>query len=256
MYVFNAKNWKNRIVIYRIVYPQPPGTMPPPGHKCYLYTLCFTLFRLLGLGRLLGPLFAHSLLGHLVRRRIIAPLLFTLLLRLALAGNLLLAAPAPVAEVLLARAEPLELEPRRLDQPADAPVVLAVAVVVAELEQAVRLPRLHARHLEGDARGRQLGGGGLLADRVRRHVEAALALGVRRVGQDVVLVEDDANVFAVRVPGRVAVVLDVARRRGVDGVVAAHVAVLAGPPERAALLVEDVAGNDELVCQGEVSPTR
>ena len=50
--------------------------------------------------------------------------------------------------------------------------------------------------------------------------------------------------------GRVAVVLDVARRRRVDGVVAAHVAVLAGPPVCSALFVDDVAGNDELVCRG------
>lgn len=82
---------------------------------------------------------------------------------------------------------------------------------------------------------------------MRRHVEAALALRVLRVGKDVGLVEDDANVFAVWVLGWVAVVFDVAGCHGVDGVVAAHDAVFAGPPVRSALLVEDVARDDILI---------
>lgn len=225
-------------LIYRIICPRS-------GPR-YFYTCspALSLFRPLRLDRLLGRLLAHGLLDVLER---IVALLLALGLGLALARELPLPTPASVAQPLLARAEALRLEARGDGQAADAPVVLAVAVVVAQLEQAVRLAGLHARHLEGDARRRELGRGGGLADRVRRHVEAALALGVLRVGEHVVLVEDDANVFAVGVARRVAVVLDVARRRRVDGVVAAHVAVLAGPPVCSSLLVEDVAGDDELV---------
>lgn len=43
--------------------------------------------------------------------------------------------------------------------------------------------------------------------------------------------------------GRVAVELDVAGLRGVDGVVATHAAVVAGEPVRAALAEDDVAWN-------------
>lgn len=82
---------------------------------------------------------------------------------------------------------------------------------------------------------------------MRRHVEAALALRVLRVGQHVGLVEDDADVFAVRVLGWVTVVFDIAGGHGVDGVVAAHDAVFAGPPVRSALLVEDIARDNILI---------
>lgn len=141
-----------------------------------------------------------------------------------------------------------------LDQPSDAPVVLTVRVVVSQLQDAGWLrgralgrPGRGPHNLRGDARGRDGGRLDGLGDGVRRHVELALAFGVRRVGEDVVLVEDDANVFPVRVARGIAVVFDVARGHGVDRVVAAHDAVFAGPPEGAALLVDDVAGDDILV---------
>lgn len=71
------------------------------------------------------------------------------------------------------------------------------------------------------------------------------------VGQGIGLVEDDTDVLAVRMSDGIAVVLDVAGRHGVDRVVTAHNAVLAGPPVGASLLVEDVAGDDELVCRSK-----
>lgn len=46
---------------------------------------------------------------------------------------------------------------------------------------------------------------------------------------------------------RIAVVLDVARLRRVDGVVAAHAAVVAREPVRASLSEDDVAGNHVLL---------
>jgi len=47
--------------------------------------------------------------------------------------------------------------------------------------------------------------------------------------------------------GRVAVVLDVAVYRRVDGMIAAYDGVFAGMPDGTALLVDDVAGDDILV---------
>lgn len=48
-------------------------------------------------------------------------------------------------------------------------------------------------------------------------------------------------------PLGIAIVLDVARFGGVDGVVAAHAAVVAGEPMRAPLPEDDVAGDDVLL---------
>ena len=104
------------------------------------------------------------------------------------------------------------------------------------------LPAPH--HLRRQARGRELGLGRGGHDGGGDHAEAALAHGVGRVGQLVFLVEDDADVLALGVAGGIPVVLDVAGLEGVDGVVAAETAVLAGVPYGAALLVDDVAGDD------------
>lgn len=150
-------------------------------------------------------------------------------------------------EPLLPRPEPLGPQARRLDQPSDAPVILAVAVIRPQLEQSIRFAGLHASHFKGNARGRQGRLLGRCSDGEGSHVEAALAFRVLRVGQGVRLVEDDADVFAIGVEGRVAVVFDVAGGHGVDGVVAAHDAVFTGPPVRAPLFVDDVAGDDILV---------
>ncbi len=59
--------------------------------------------------------------------------------------------------------------------------------------------------------------------------------------------ERNANVLPLRVQRRVLVVLDVARLRGVDSVVATHAAVGAGEPVRAALAEDDVARYDILI---------
>ena len=194
-------------------------------------------------------LLLQSLLAQLLRHldALIPAHLLPLLGRLLLPLNLPLAPPPPVPEVLLPRPELLDLQPRRLHQPSNPPVVLPVAVVLPQPQQAVGLALLHTRDLERDATGRERGLLGLLLDGVRRAAEASLALRVRRVGQHVVLVEGDADVLAVRVARRVAVVFHVAGRHGVNGEVAAHDAVLAGPPMRASLLVDDVARDDELV---------
>lgn len=117
-----------------------------------------------------------------------------------------------MSEPLLSGAELLHLERRRLDQATDAPVILAVAVVGAQLQETVGFALFDTCYLEGNAGWRDSGCLGLCADVVCRHVEAALALGVLRVGERVLLVEDDANVFAVGVLGWVAVVFDVAGR--------------------------------------------
>lgn len=71
------------------------------------------------------------------------------------------------------------------------------------------------------------------------------------VRQGVVAFKGDANVLAVGVPVRVAVVLDVAGDGGVDGVVAAKNGVFAGVPDRASLLVDDRSGEDILFWRGK-----
>lgn len=215
--------------------------MPAPAALQISASMLFVLLSSL-LGRFLGRLLANSL--DALRLSTLRPLC----LRLPLALELPLPPPPPVPKPLLPGSKPLRPQSRRLGQPSDAPVVLAVAVVGPQLQDPVRLPGLDASHLKGDPRGRQGGLLGRRADGKGRHVEAALALSVLRVRQRVSLVEDNANVFAVRVQRRVAVVLDVARGHGVDGVVAAHDAVLARPPVRASLFVDDVARDDILVC--------
>lgn len=78
--------------------------------------------------------------------------------------------------------------------------------------------------------------------------ELAPARFLLRVRQLVLLVEGDANELAIGVYGRVAVVLYVARGGGVNGVVAPAEGIFACVPDGAALLKNDVAGDDELVC--------
>lgn len=96
------------------------------------------------------------------------------------------------------------------------------------------------RELGLDLRGRDGGGD---------HVQLALAHGVWRVGQLVLLVEDDADVLALRVLGGIPVVLDVTGGQGVDGVVAPEAAVLARIPLCAALLVYNVTRYDVGICE-------
>lgn len=60
--------------------------------------------------------------------------------------------------------------------------------------------------------------------------------------------EDDADVLPLGVPLGVLVVFHVPAFGGVDGVVAAHGAVLAGEPVRAALAEDDVSWDDILFC--------
>lgn len=69
---------------------------------------------------------------------------------------------------------------------------------------------------------------------------------MRRARQRLGALEDDADVAALGVQGGILVVLDVAGGRRVDRVVAAHGAVLAGEPFRAALAEDDIAGDDVL----------
>lgn len=100
------------------------------------------------LGCLLGRFLADRL-GHLDLAA--AAALRPLRVCLALTLELTLPSPPPVSEPLLARPEALSLETRRLHQSANSPVVLAVTVILAQLQDAVRLAGLHSSDLEGDA---------------------------------------------------------------------------------------------------------
>ena len=137
---------------------------------------------------------------------------FPLLIRLALAFQLTLSPPPSMPEPLLPRPEALRLQSRSLHQLTTRPVVLSVTVVLAQLEQTVWFAGLHSRDLEGDAGRREFGICFGFLDGVHGEVELAFAFGVHRVGKDVVLVEDDADVLAVGVSAGVAVVFDVAGR--------------------------------------------
>ena len=199
----------------------------------------------LELGCLLCGLLAHRLL---LQRLLIAHSL-PLLCRLLLSLNLALSPPASVAEVLLSRREFGCAETCGLYQSSDPPVILPVAVIFAKAQQSVRLARGGTSDLNGNSRCRKLGFRDRRANCVRGHVQSALALGVPRVWEGVLFVEDDADVLSVGMLCGIAVVFDVASRHGVDGVITAHLAVLSGPPQCSSLLVENVAGNDELICE-------
>lgn len=203
---------------------------------------------LLLIGFLLLGLLARLLWLAALLARIRGAALSSLLLRSHAARNLALLAPAALSEPLLPGTEASKADIRRVDQSTNLPVIFSVRVVVTKAQQTVGLASLNSRDLVGDA-GLGLGRGTLggFADSRLGHVEATFALCVDRVRKRVVLVKDHANVLAVRMLGRVAVVLDVACDFRVDGVVTAHHAVLARPPEGAALLVEDVAGDNKLV---------
>jgi hypothetical protein len=62
-----------------------------------------------------------------------------------------------------------------------------------------------------------------------------------RVREPVFAVEGNADVLPLRMPCRVAVVLDISGHGRVDGVITAQDGVQARVPNRAALLVYDVA---------------
>lgn len=83
---------------------------------------------------------------------------------------------------------------------------------------------------------------------VCQHAQSPPADGVWRFRQALAALEHDANVLALGVLGGIAVVFHVARLDGVDGVVTAHAAVVAGEPVGAALTEDDVAGDDILFC--------
>lgn len=88
------------------------------------------LFALLGnfLGRLLGRLLTHSF------HSLDIPHLNPLLLRRPLALQFPFPPPPPMPKPLLPRPKSLGPQLRRLHQPSNAPVILAVAIVRSELQ--------------------------------------------------------------------------------------------------------------------------
>jgi hypothetical protein len=159
--------------------------------------------------------------------------------------------PPPMPQICLPARILLKPQLSTLNQPPDAPVLLPVRVVVGQAQNLGwegYAARVHAHDL---IRNTRPAGVGLLVRCLHHHgrfTQAAAPLRVLRIGERVILVEDDTDILAVRVTGGIPVVFNITRRGGVDGKVAAHDAVFTGPPEGAVLLVDDVSGDDELVC--------
>lgn len=192
-----------------------------------------------------GLLAQRLLLQHLNGLSHLLPLGGSLLLPL----NLPLSPPPPVPEVLFSRTELGRSNACRLDQSSDAPVVLSVTVVASQSQQSVGFACLDTGDLGWDAGWRYGRLGRLGTDCVSSHVESALALSVAGIWKGVFLVENYADVFAVGVSRRIAVVLHVSCSHRMDRMVTSHLAILAGPPQGSSLLVDDVAGDYELVCK-------
>ena len=85
---------------------------------------------------------------------------------------------------------------------------------------------------------------------VGQHAQASSAHCMGWLRQNLGALEYNADVLAFRVLEGIFVVFDVAGLGGVDGVVAAHGAVVAGKPFRAALAEDDVARDYVLFCAG------
>lgn len=202
------------------------------------------------------PVLAH--LPHLGRALRVEGLLAPGDLVLALGAHLLGDGLDLAAAVLHGDAAAAHLALLGADERAEPPVLLAVRVrgpVAVELEHAhvarVRPPRpLQAQphHLRRDPRRRELRLRRRRRDRRGRHVEAPLARRVGRVGECVGFVEHHPDVLPLGVPCRIPVVLHVPRGQREDRVVSPHADVLAREPLGAALLVDDVAGDDVGVC--------
>jgi hypothetical protein len=78
-------------------------------------------------------------------------------------------------------------------------------------------------------------------DREGRHAEPTSSLGVLGIRELVFLSKRHTDVLSVRVSRRVSIVFDVSADASVDSMVAPNNAILAGPPDRATLLIDNVA---------------